>query len=716
MASKAELACVYSALILCDDDVAVTAEKMATILKAANVTIEPYWPAAAEAKKEEAKDESESDEDMGFVKDDKGIPTIEKILSTDKPEDGVDPFEETRRSALDQALREYLLRLLTKSEDEIKEIVSWSIDLGKQGLCTASMPSVLLSDALEMLPIDQCESLFSILEEKVEVWKLEPFFSACKNNLLRLCNDLLRRLSKSQNTVFCGRILLFLAKFFPFSERSGLNIIGEFNLENLTAYGDDSRDDGELVAMETNGEAHEDTKPQNVVSFNLYCKFWALQDFFRNPAQCYNRLPWKKFVQHTNEVLEALGSMRLDVQHFRHTSDAPQNYFPKYLTNGKLLDLQLNDGKFRRYVLVQFIIIFHYLQSPVKFKNEKQLLTDEQVEWVKQTTEKIYKLIAETPPEGEKFLQSVKHFIKREDLWNSWKNDGCPKLQPPTAKVSESDQKKTTNADASNLSPGKEHKRLKRPRRPLGDQIKDAVARKKFNLGNPALTRLWNLNPDNLAGCRSQDRKFVPSMEDYFAEAIEQLNPKAQIEPQYKKVNNADFQWRALRLLAAQSPHFFMQNQLIFPSKEFLEMTLQKVAKELPRFQHQEDDDDEEEEEQEMEEEDTEDAKKLKPEEEKTVEGGNPSRVTLVDDGIIGKLAPVLGNNWKVLAKKLGMKDDEIEYFENQKPDSATEQAEAMLKTWVDSDPEDATVETLYYWLEGLQLSDALKAAFPSSS
>lgn len=33
--------------------------------------------------------------------------------------------------------------------------------------------------------------------------------------------DLLRRLSRSQNTVFCGRILLFLAQFFPFSERSG---------------------------------------------------------------------------------------------------------------------------------------------------------------------------------------------------------------------------------------------------------------------------------------------------------------------------------------------------------------------------------------------------------------------------------------------------------------------------------------------------------------
>ncbi|VDH95299.1 large ribosomal subunit protein P1-like [Mytilus galloprovincialis] len=44
MASKDELACVYAALILADDEVAVTAEKLKTILKASNVSVEPYWP------------------------------------------------------------------------------------------------------------------------------------------------------------------------------------------------------------------------------------------------------------------------------------------------------------------------------------------------------------------------------------------------------------------------------------------------------------------------------------------------------------------------------------------------------------------------------------------------------------------------------------------------------------------------------------------------
>ncbi|XP_075153226.1 ribosomal protein LP1 [Haematobia irritans] len=109
MSNKAELACVYASLILVDDDIAVTGEKISTVLKAANVEVEPYWPGlfakalegvnvkdlitnigsgvgaapaggaaapaggaapAAEAKKEEKKKEEEpeeSDDDMGFA-------------------------------------------------------------------------------------------------------------------------------------------------------------------------------------------------------------------------------------------------------------------------------------------------------------------------------------------------------------------------------------------------------------------------------------------------------------------------------------------------------------------------------------------------------------------------------------------------------------------------------------------------------------------------
>merc|ERR1711915_348872 len=98
MSSQDELACVYASLLLLDDDIPITGEKINTILKAANVTVEPYWPglfakvaagldlkslvsnvgagvaagggaaAPAEEKKEEKKEEpeEESDDDMGF--------------------------------------------------------------------------------------------------------------------------------------------------------------------------------------------------------------------------------------------------------------------------------------------------------------------------------------------------------------------------------------------------------------------------------------------------------------------------------------------------------------------------------------------------------------------------------------------------------------------------------------------------------------------------
>lgn len=42
--SNSELACVYAALILADDGVTITGDKISTILKAAKVDVESYWP------------------------------------------------------------------------------------------------------------------------------------------------------------------------------------------------------------------------------------------------------------------------------------------------------------------------------------------------------------------------------------------------------------------------------------------------------------------------------------------------------------------------------------------------------------------------------------------------------------------------------------------------------------------------------------------------
>nr|XP_033508679.1 60S acidic ribosomal protein P1-3-like isoform X2 [Nicotiana tomentosiformis] len=42
--SLGEVACTYACLILNDEDIPITAEKISALVKAANVTVEPYWP------------------------------------------------------------------------------------------------------------------------------------------------------------------------------------------------------------------------------------------------------------------------------------------------------------------------------------------------------------------------------------------------------------------------------------------------------------------------------------------------------------------------------------------------------------------------------------------------------------------------------------------------------------------------------------------------
>ena len=128
-----------------------------------------------------------------------------------------------------------------------------------------------------------------------------------------LFSDLLRRLSREQDTALCGKILIFLSNYFPFSERSGLNVQSDFNTENVTLYKtqDDDPDDKIIHEdrVEKLFEGIDVTIPgleqmieqcQNersvVVDYSLYVKFWSLQEYFREPSKVYSKLTWRTFV------------------------------------------------------------------------------------------------------------------------------------------------------------------------------------------------------------------------------------------------------------------------------------------------------------------------------------------------------------------------------------------------------------------------------------
>uniref|UniRef100_A0A9L0STE4 THO complex subunit 1 n=1 Tax=Equus caballus TaxID=9796 RepID=A0A9L0STE4_HORSE len=528
--------------------------------------------------------------------------------------------ENEKKCTLDQAFRGVLEEEIINhsSCENVLAIISLAIGGVTEGICTASTPFVLLGDVLDCLPLDQCDTIFTFVEKNVATWKSNTFYSAGKNYLLRMCNDLLRRLSKSQNTVFCGRIQLFLARLFPLSEKSGLNLQSQFNLENVTVFntneqestlGQKHTEDREEGMDVEEGEMGDDEAPTTCsipIDYNLYRKFWSLQDYFRNPVQCYEKISWKTFLKYSEEVLAVFKSYKLD-------------------------DTQASRKK---------------------------------MEELKTGGEHVY---------FAKFLTSEKHILNTEENWNSWKNEGCPSF----VKERTSDTKPT---------------RVVRKRTAPEDFLGKGP-NKKILMGNEELTRLWNLCPDNMEACKSETREYMPTLEEFFEEAIEQADPENMVENEYKAVNNSNYGWRALRLLARRSPHFFQPTNQQFKSlPEYLENMVIKLAKELPPPSEEiktGEDEDEEDNDALLKENESPDVRRDKP----------------VTGEQIEVFANKLGEQWKILAPYLEMKDSEIRQIECDSEDMKM-RAKQLLVAWQDQEGVHATPENLINALNKSGLSD----------
>ncbi|KAM6376010.1 THO complex subunit 1 isoform 2-T2 [Alca torda] len=548
--------------------------------------------------------------------------------------------ENEKKCTLDQAFRVIVEEeIINKAPCEnLLAIISLAISGVTEGICTASTPFVLLGDVLDCLPLDQCDKIFTFVEKNVATWKSNTFYSAGKNYLLRMCNDLLRRLSKSQNTVFCGRIQLFLARLFPLSEKSGLNLQSQFNLENVTVFNTnehestlgqkhtEEREEGMDVEEGEMGDDEAPTSCSIPIDYNLYRKFWSLQDYFRNPVQCYEKVSWKTFLKYSEEVLAVFKSYKLDdTQASRKKLEELKTggehvYFAKFLTSEKLMDLQLSDSNFRRHILLQYLILFQYLKGQVKFKSSNYVLTDEQSLWIEDTTKAVYQLLSENPPDGERFSKMVEHILNTEENWNSWKNEGCPSFV--------------------------------------------------------------------------KEREYMPTLEEFFEEAIEQADPENMVENKYKAVNNSNYGWRALRLLARRSPHFFQPTNQQFKSlPEYLENMVIKLAKELPppseEIKTGEDEDEED--------------------NDALLKENNESPEVQRDKAMTGEqiesFANRLGEQWKALAPYLEMKDSDIRQIESDSEDIKM-RAKQLLVAWQDQEGTHATPENLITALNKAGLSD----------
>lgn len=382
------------------------------------------------------------------------------------------------------------------------------LHLCESGHVEGGMIFQLLEDLTEMSTMRDCEEIFGYIESKQEILGKPELFGRGKLVMLRTCNQLLRRLSKANNVVFCGRIIMFLAHFFPLSERSALNIKGVFNSSSETKY--------------------ETEAPEGVsIDFNFYRTFWSLQEHFSNPISPNFPAKWQKFASDLQSVLDTFESQPLNEEDGNANSimeEESASFSIKYLTSSKLMGLELKDPGFRRHILVQCLIFFDYLKAPGK--NEKDALSDPMKEEITSVEERVKKLLELIPPKGKEFLSSIEHILDREKNWVWWKRDGCPAFEKQP-------QEKKATQDGP---------RKRKPR---------------WRLGNKELSQLWKWADQNPNALTDAQRVCAPSVTDYWKPLAEDMDPSAGIEAEYHHKNNKVYCWKGLRFTARQDLESF---------------------------------------------------------------------------------------------------------------------------------------------------------------
>ncbi|KAL4746228.1 hypothetical protein BDW72DRAFT_38697 [Aspergillus terricola var. indicus] len=332
--------------------------------------------------------------------------------------------QQTQSAAVEIVFRERFYGLLaTTTIDDPEFVRIWNLldvisVFSDNEQCEPGLIFWLIEELLDSQTIDGCRKVFDYLESRRER-NTKKHFKQKSLIILRTCNELLRRLSRAEDTVFCGRVFIFLFQSFPLGDKSAVNLRGEYHTENVTTFdtiandaineADDMDVDmpdvqatASVVETQKQPVAESDAKspkqdaatiPKVTVSQSsdqtgerplnldtLYPIFWGLQAYFSSPTKVFDAQHFTTFKSGLESTLNAFRTVNSELETSnskaqeelrkstkrKRTADGPEiatSFNPKYLTSRELFDLEVNDTAFRRHVLVQALILLDFMLS-----------------------------------------------------------------------------------------------------------------------------------------------------------------------------------------------------------------------------------------------------------------------------------------------------------------------------------------------------------------
>lgn len=272
--------------------------------------------------------------------------------------------------------------------------------LSDDELCDPALGFWLVEELLDSQTIAGCRKVFDYLESRRDRMTAKHFGQKGLV-ILRSCRELLRRLSRAEDTAFCGRVYVFMFQSFPLGDKSSVNLRGEYHVENVTTFDEfpqkteasgepmdvDSEAKATPTAPETEPKAitagaaglsktNEDSKtaPKSV-SFDakdssnaekpldadaLYPIFWSLQQSFSQPKRLFdqsNLAEFKKGLEATMVMFKSVqneqsgrntsksmdeGKRGIKRKRGQRGDDLATTFNPKYLTSRDLFELEVS--------------------------------------------------------------------------------------------------------------------------------------------------------------------------------------------------------------------------------------------------------------------------------------------------------------------------------------------------------------------------------------
>ncbi|KAH8686704.1 THO complex subunit 1 transcription elongation factor-domain-containing protein [Ilyonectria robusta] len=375
---------------------------------------------------------------------------------------------------IETASREIFSNLIATTTIESPDFVKvWNLldilsILSDDGQCDPALLFWLAEELLDSQTIAGCRKIFDFLESRRERIT-SNHFKQKQLIILRTCNELLRRLSRAEDTGFCGRVFIFMFQSFPLGDKSSVNLRGEYHVENVTTYETspvdaDSKMDvdappsgpREQIESRLSSKATDPKKSDKPLDPNaLYPLFWSLQENFSQPKRLFETPHLAAFKESLGATMKVFQTIHNDRGSRKSAEDSKRSlkrkredgedddtnnaFNPKYLTSRDLFELEISDLSFRRHILVQALIIIDFLLSLSAQSREKlsaaastnkavmyidQILSEDDTKWANDMKRTIADYLRQGS-DGPYFYRMVETVLARDKNWVRWKIEGC---------------------------------------------------------------------------------------------------------------------------------------------------------------------------------------------------------------------------------------------------------------------------------------------------